>query len=168
MVFVPSFFYVKKRGMFVDEAKIHVKAGDGGNGKVSFRREKYVPNGGPDGGDGGKGGDLIFLADANLDTLLDFAGKHNWRAQNGEPGTNKNCTGANGDDLIIRVPPGTLIYDADFDLLLKDLNENGMKVCICQGGKGGKGNSRFATSIYQAQDSLSKAFRARNGISGWN
>ena len=136
--------------MFVDEAKIHVKAGDGGNGKVSFRREKYVPNGGPDGGDGGKGGDLIFLADANLDTLLDFAGKHNWRAQNGEPGTNKNCTGANGDDLIIRVPPGTLIFDADYDLLLKDLNENGMKVCICQGGKGGRGNSRFATSIYQA------------------
>ena len=71
--------------MFVDEAKIHVKAGDGGNGKVSFRREKYVPNGGPDGGDGGKGGDLIFLADANLDTLLDFAGKHNWYAKNGEP-----------------------------------------------------------------------------------
>ncbi len=136
--------------MFVDEAKIHVKAGDGGNGKVSFRREKYVPNGGPDGGDGGKGGDLIFLADANLDTLLDFAGKHNWYAKNGEPGTNKNCTGANGDDLIIRVPPGTLIFDADYDLLLKDLNENGMKVCICEGGKGGRGNSRFATSIYQA------------------
>jgi GTPase len=136
--------------MFIDEAKIHVKAGDGGNGKVSFRREKYVPNGGPDGGDGGKGGDLIFIADPNLDTLLDFAGKHNWRAQNGEPGTSKNCTGANGDDLIIRVPPGTLIYDADIDLLLKDLDEPGMKVCVCQGGKGGRGNSHFATSIHQA------------------
>jgi GTPase len=136
--------------MFVDEAKIHVKAGDGGNGKVSFRREKYVPNGGPDGGDGGKGGDLIFIADANLDTLLDFTGKHNWRAQNGEPGGSKNCSGSNGEDFVIRVPPGTLIYDADFDLLLKDLDEPGMKVCICQGGKGGRGNSHFATSIHQA------------------
>jgi GTP-binding protein len=136
--------------MFVDEAKIRVKAGDGGNGCVSFRREKYVPKGGPDGGDGGKGGDLIFIADPNLDTLLDFAGKHNWQAVNGKPGSGKNKSGLNGDDLIIHVPPGTQIYDADLDLLLKDLDEAGMKVCLCQGGKGGKGNSRFATSIYQA------------------
>ncbi len=136
--------------MFVDEAKIHVKAGDGGNGKVSFRREKYVPRGGPDGGDGGKGGDLIFQADPNLDTLMDFSGKHDWRAENGQPGTNKKCAGANGADLIIRVPPGTLIYDADLDLLLKDLDEPGMRVCVCQGGKGGRGNTHFATSIHQA------------------
>jgi len=136
--------------MFVDEAKIKVKAGDGGNGSVSFRREKYVPKGGPDGGDGGKGGDVIFFADPNLDTLMDFAGRHNWYAQNGGAGSSKNKSGLNGEDLIIKVPPGTLIYDTDLDLLLKDLDEPGMKVCICQGGKGGKGNKKFATSIYQA------------------
>jgi len=136
--------------MFVDEAKIKVKAGDGGNGSVSFRREKYVPKGGPDGGDGGKGGDVIFFADPNLDTLMDFAGRHNWYAQNGDAGSSKNKSGLNGEDLIIKVPPGTLIYDTDLDLLIKDLDTAGMKVCICQGGKGGKGNKTFATSIYQA------------------
>jgi GTP-binding protein len=135
--------------MFVDEAKIWVKAGDGGNGCVSFRREKYIPKGGPDGGDGGKGGDVYFVTDVNLDTLLDFAGKHHWQAGNGKPGSSNNKTGASGKDLIIRVPPGTLIYDTDFDLLLKDLDEVGMKVCVCLGGRGGKGNKQFATSTYQ-------------------
>jgi len=136
--------------MFVDEAKIWVKAGDGGNGCVSFRREKYVPKGGPDGGDGGKGGNIYFIADENLDTLLDFAGKHHWHAENGRPGLGQNKAGADGEDLIIRVPPGTLIYDADFNILLKDLNEIGMKVCIALGGRGGKGNKAFATSVHQA------------------
>jgi GTP-binding protein len=136
--------------MFVDEAKIRVKAGDGGNGCVSFRREKYIPKGGPDGGDGGKGGDIYFFADPNLDTLMDFSGKHNWKAGDGQPGSGSNKTGANGDNLIIKVPPGTLIYDTDLDLLLKDLDEIGMKVCICLGGHGGKGNKHFATSVYQA------------------
>jgi GTP-binding protein len=136
--------------MFVDEAKIWVKAGDGGNGCVSFRREKYVPKGGPDGGDGGKGGDIYFIADENLDTLLDFVGKHHWQAENGRPGSGQNKAGADGKDLVIRVPPGTLIYDADYNLLLKDLNETGMKVCIAIGGKGGKGNKQFATSVHQA------------------
>ncbi|MBN2018796.1 MAG: GTPase ObgE [Sedimentisphaerales bacterium] len=135
--------------MFVDEAKIRIKAGDGGNGCVGFRREKYIPKGGPDGGDGGKGGDVFFLADENLDTLMDFTGKHNWSAQDGKPGQGSNKSGAAGNDLIIRVPPGTLIYDTDLDLLLKDLDEVGMKVCICLGGHGGKGNKAFATSVHQ-------------------
>jgi GTP-binding protein len=135
--------------MFIDKAKIWVKAGDGGNGCMSFRREKFIPKGGPDGGNGGKGGSVYFQAVENLDTLMDFAGKHHWRARNGQPGSGSNKHGADGPDLIIPVPPGTLIYDADLDLLLKDLNEVGMKVCICRGGRGGKGNKAFATSTNQ-------------------
>ena len=115
--------------MFVDEAKIWVKAGDGGDGCLSFHREKFVPKGGPDGGDGGKGGSVYFLAADDVDTLLDFTGTHHWRAENGQPGMGKNMYGSNGKDLIITVPAGTLIYDMDFDLLLKDLNKVGMKVC---------------------------------------
>ncbi|MHC4597330.1 MAG: GTPase ObgE, partial [Planctomycetota bacterium] len=126
--------------MFIDEAKIWVKAGDGGNGCVSFRREKYVPKGGPDGGDGGRGGNVHFQAVENLGTLMDFAGKHHWQAQKGQPGSGNNKHGANGQDLIIDVPPGTLIYDADLNLLLKDLDAVAMKVRICRGGRGGKGN----------------------------
>lgn len=136
--------------MFIDEAKIWVKAGDGGNGCLSFRREKYIPKGGPDGGDGGRGGNVYFETDENLDTLLDFAGKHHWQAQNGKDGEGSNKHGADGQDLVIKVPPGTLICDMDTDLLLKDMNKIGMKVCICDGGKGGKGNKTFATSINQA------------------
>ncbi len=135
--------------MFIDQAKIWVKAGDGGHGCLSFRREKFIPKGGPDGGDGGKGGDVFFEAAENLDTLLDFAGKHNWQAQNGQPGMGSNKHGSDGEDLIIKVPPGTLIYDTDLDLMLKDLNEVGLKVCICRGGKGGKGNKAFATATNQ-------------------
>jgi GTP-binding protein len=135
--------------MFIDEAKIQVKAGDGGNGCLSFRREKFVPKGGPDGGNGGRGGNVYFQAVENLDTLIDFAGKHHWHAQNGQPGSGSNKHGANGQDLTIPVPPGTLIYDVDFGLLLKDLNEVGLKVCICRGGRGGKGNKAFATSTNQ-------------------
>jgi GTP-binding protein len=136
--------------MFIDEAKIQVKAGDGGHGCLSFRREKFIPKGGPDGGDGGAGGSVYFQAVQNLDTLMDFTGKHHWRAQNGRPGSGKNKHGANGEDLIITVPPGTLIYDADLALLLKDLNKAGLKVRICRGGKGGKGNKAFATPTNQA------------------
>jgi len=135
--------------MFIDKAKIWVKAGDGGNGCMSFRREKFIPKGGPDGGDGGRGGNVYFEAVENLDTLMDFAGKHHWRAQNGQPGSGNNKHGANGQDLIIPVPPGTLIYDADLNLLLKDLNEVGIKVRICRSGRGGKGNKAFATSTNQ-------------------
>jgi len=136
--------------MFVDEAQIWVKAGDGGNGCISFRREKFVPKGGPDGGDGGRGGDVYFEAVEDMNTLLDFTGRHHWRAENGKPGQGKNMYGQAGKDFVIRVPPGTLIYDADLNLLLKDLNEVGMKVLICRGGKGGKGNKSFATSTNQA------------------
>jgi len=136
--------------MFIDEAQIWVKAGDGGDGRISFRREKYIPKGGPDGGDGGRGGNVYFQAIENLDTLMDFTGKHHWRAENGRTGSGSNKHGANGQDLIINVPPGTLIYDADLNLLLKDLNEVGLKVCICRGGRGGKGNKAFATPTNQA------------------
>lgn len=135
--------------MFIDKAKIWVKAGDGGKGCVSFRREKFIPKGGPDGGDGGKGGNVYFEAVENLDTLTDFIGKHHWRAQKGQDGSGKNMHGANGQDLIIPVPPGTLIYDTDLDLLLKDLDKVAMRVCICRGGRGGKGNKAFATSVNQ-------------------
>jgi GTP-binding protein len=135
--------------MFIDRAKIWIKAGDGGHGCVSFRRERFIPKGGPDGGDGGNGGNVYFEAVENLDTLLDFAGKHHWQAKNGQPGSGNNKFGANGDDLIIKVPPGTLIYDTDLDLLLKDMNEIGLKVRVCLGGRGGKGNKAFATSINQ-------------------
>jgi GTP-binding protein len=135
--------------MFIDEAQIQVKAGDGGHGCISFRREKFIPKGGPDGGDGGRGGSVYFQAVENLDTLLDFAGKHHWKAQKGQPGSGSNKHGASGQDLIIKVPPGTLIYDIELDLLLKDLNEIGLKVCVCRGGRGGRGNKAFATATNQ-------------------
>ncbi|MBN2592518.1 MAG: GTPase ObgE [Sedimentisphaerales bacterium] len=135
--------------MFIDRAQIWIKAGDGGHGCVSFRRERFIPKGGPDGGDGGNGGNVYFQSIENLDTLLDFAGKHHWQAQNGQPGSGNNKYGANGEDLVIKVPPGTLIYDTNLDLLLKDMNETGLKVRVCLGGKGGKGNKAFATSTNQ-------------------
>ena len=136
--------------MFIDEAKIWVKAGEGGHGCISFLREKYIAKGGPDGGDGGNGGSLYFETVENIDTLIDFAGKHHWRAGNGKPGEGSNRSGSDGDDLVIRVPPGTLIYDTDLGILLKDLNVVGMKVCVCRGGRGGKGNKAFASSTRQA------------------
>ncbi len=142
--------------MFVDEAKIWVKAGDGGNGCLSFRREKFVPKGGPDGGNGGNGGDLYFQTVNNVDTLLDFAGKHHFKAGNGKSGQGANKYGANGKTLILKVPPGTLIYDDDLNLLLKDMNRLGIKVLICRGGKGGKGNKQFATATNQAPRTTTK------------
>ncbi len=136
--------------MFIDEAKIQVKAGNGGNGCLSFRREKFIPKGGPDGGNGGRGGNVYIEAAENLDTLIDFAGKHHWRARNGMDGQGSNKSGADGQDMVISVPPGTIIYDIDLDLMLKDVNEIGTRVCICRGGRGGRGNKTFATSINQA------------------
>ncbi len=135
--------------MFIDEAKIHVKAGDGGHGCVSFRRERFIPKGGPNGGDGGRGGHVYFEAVDHLDTLIDFSGKHHWHAKNGRPGEGNTRHGADGSDLVIKVPLGTLIYDTDLDLLLKDLQEPNMRLLICRGGKGGKGNKAFATSTQQ-------------------
>jgi len=136
--------------MFIDQAKIKLKAGDGGPGCVSFRREKFIPKGGPDGGDGGKGGDVVFEAVDDLDTLIDFFGQHVLRAKKGNHGSGANRSGLDGADLVIPVPPGTLIYDEDYDILLKDLNEIGMRVVICKGGRGGKGNKFYATSTNQA------------------
>jgi len=136
--------------MFIDEAQIHVKAGDGGAGCVSFRREKYVPKGGPEGGDGGDGGSVVFEADPNKDTLLDFAGKHHWKAQRGEAGMGKKMAGESGQDLVIRVPPGTLVFDADHQLMLADLDAPGKRVTVARGGKGGRGNWHFKSSTNQA------------------
>ncbi|HWE93154.1 MAG TPA: GTPase ObgE [Tepidisphaeraceae bacterium] len=136
--------------MFIDEAKIHVKAGDGGMGCVSFRREKYVPKGGPDGGDGGDGGSVILVADPSKDTLLDFSGKHHWKATRGLQGMGKKMYGLSGEDLVIHVPPGTLIYDADHDLRLADLNVPGKRIVVARGGKGGRGNWHFRSSTNQA------------------
>jgi GTP-binding protein len=135
---------------FVDQAEIYVKAGDGGDGCVSFRREKYVPRGGPDGGDGGDGGDVIVQADENLQTLLDLVSRKQYLAGNGARGKPRKQAGRNGEDIVIRVPVGTIIKDRDTGLQLKDLTHHKQSVVIARGGKGGKGNPHFATSTHQA------------------
>jgi GTP-binding protein len=136
--------------MFIDEAKIWIKAGEGGHGCVSFLREIYIAKGGPDGGNGGRGGDVYLETAEDVDTLLQFANKHHWKAKNGLPGEGSNCTGQSGNDLIIRVPVGTIVYDTDLDdLMLKDMDKPGMKVCFCKAGKGGRGNKSFASSVRQ-------------------
>jgi len=135
---------------FVDEARIHVKAGDGGNGCVSFRRERNIPKGGPDGGDGGKGGDVILQADAQLSTLIDLAYPQQFRAQRGAHGKGKDQTGRNGEDLIIRVPVGTLIRDDQTGEVLQDLLFDGQQLVVAEGGRGGRGNARFATATQRA------------------
>ena len=135
--------------MFIDYAAIEVKAGDGGNGAVSFRREKYVPKGGPAGGNGGKGGDIILEAHHNLSTLLDFRYKKNYKAKDGEPGGSSLKDGKSGDDIIIKVPVGTIIKDAVTEEILFDLDEDKKRVVVSKGGKGGKGNSNFATPTNQ-------------------
>ncbi|GFR36286.1 GTPase ObgE [Thermobrachium celere] len=136
--------------MFVDVAKIYVKAGDGGHGCVSFRREKYVPFGGPDGGDGGRGGDVIFKVDPNMRTLLDFKYQKKYEAQRGENGGTNNKFGKDGEDLIIKVPAGTVIKDAESGRIMADLVDEGQEFVVCKGGRGGRGNSRFATPTRQA------------------
>jgi len=135
--------------MFIDQAKISVMAGNGGHGVVSFRREKYVPKGGPDGGDGGKGGDVIIQTDPNLHTLLDFRYRRRFKAQSGKHGQGANKTGRSGENLIIRVPKGTLIKELDTEEVLADLVEDNQQVIVARGGKGGRGNARFATSTNQ-------------------
>ncbi len=134
--------------MFVDKAKIKIKAGNGGDGAVSFHREKYVAAGGPDGGDGGKGGDIVFQADDNFSTLIDFRYKRKYTAKNGEPGGAKNCTGKSAPDLIIKVPKGTVIRNAVTGRIMADLSTNEPQI-IAKGGKGGKGNIHFASSTRQ-------------------
>lgn len=135
--------------LFVDEATIHVRGGRGGDGCVSFRREKYVPKGGPDGGDGGHGGSVYLVARAGLDTLLDLAGRHHYHAENGRPGMGANRHGRNGRDLYVDVPVGTLVYDAETGRLLKDLVEDGQTVCVARGGRGGYGNLHFVSATHQ-------------------
>jgi GTP-binding protein len=137
---------------FADEAEIKVKAGSGGHGCASFRREKYIPKGGPDGGNGGGGGNIIFEADVNLNTLVNFVSKKHFSAKNGLPGQGRNKAGKHGEDLILRVPIGTLIYDKATGDQIADLVENGQQVIGAKGGLGGKGNSNFATSVRQAPD----------------
>lgn len=136
--------------MFVDYTKIIIKSGDGGNGAITFRREKYIPSGGPDGGDGGKGGDIYFEVDSDSNTLIDFRYHKKYKAQNGENGSGSNCTGKSGEDLIIKVPIGTVVKEASTGKVIADLSEKGQKELILPGGRGGKGNSHFATSTRQA------------------
>ncbi len=135
---------------FVDEATITVKAGKGGNGAVSFRREKFIPFGGPDGGDGGDGGSVYFQADAGLNTLAEFRYRRLFEAQNGENGKGGNCTGRKGEDLTIKVPVGTLVYDDDYNELLADLTTDEQTVLIAQGGFHGLGNTRYKSSTNRA------------------
>lgn len=135
--------------MLADEAEIYVCGGKGGDGCVSFRREKYAPKGGPDGGDGGPGGSVLAEASPGVDTLLDFTGRHHWIGGPGQPGSGKNQTGRAGADLILPLPLGTLIFDRTSDVLLKDLTTIGERICIARGGRGGRGNRKFATSTHQ-------------------
>lgn len=137
---------------FADESEIKVKAGRGGHGCASFRREKFVPKGGPDGGNGGDGGNVIFEADENMNTLVNFVSKKHFSAKNGSSGQGKNKAGKHGEDMILKVPMGTLIYDKSTGNLIADLLEHGQQVIGARGGLGGKGNSNFATSVRQAPD----------------
>ena len=136
--------------MFTDSAKVFIKSGDGGNGHVSFRREIYVPNGGPDGGDGGKGGDIIFEVDDGLNTLVDFRHVRKYVAQPGEEGGKRRCHGANGKDLVIKVPQGTVVKDMETGKVITDMSGDNRREVILKGGKGGLGNMNFATATMQA------------------
>ena len=136
--------------MFADRARIFIRAGKGGDGHVSFRREKYVPDGGPDGGDGGKGGDVIFVVDEGLNTLTDFRHITKYRAQDGEPGGKRNCHGANGADVVLKAPPGTVIKDSETGKVILDMADKKEPVVLLKGGRGGRGNRNYVTSTMQA------------------
>jgi GTP-binding protein len=136
--------------MFIDEARIYIKAGDGGNGCMAFRREKYVPRGGPSGGDGGRGGDVVMVANSQINTLLHFRFNPEHKAQRGRHGEGSNRTGQEGESTVLEVPVGTVIYDADSGERLHDFTEHGERFLVARGGRGGKGNARFATSTHQA------------------
>lgn len=136
--------------MFIDQAKIFIKAGNGGDGAVSYRREKYVPAGGPDGGNGGKGGDVIFRADENLRTLLDYRYQRKLKAENGENGKRRNMAGKQGEDLIIPVPEGTIVYDEESAQVMANLSVHGMEKKVLTGGRGGRGNATFSHATRQA------------------
>ncbi len=136
--------------MFIDTAKIFVQSGDGGNGSIHFRREKFAPLGGPDGGDGGDGGSVILVVDSNMTTLLDFSYHRKFVAPNGGKGEGSKCYGRGGEDIIIRVPMGTIVKDFETDKVMCDLAHDGDKFVVCKGGKGGKGNAKFCTPTRQA------------------
>lgn len=146
--------------MFTDKAKIYIKAGNGGNGAIAFHREKYVAAGGPDGGDGGKGGNVIFRVDPGLSTLMDFRYKRKYAAQNGGDGAGKHCNGKNGEDIIISVPQGTIVRDAESNRILADLSVISEDVILAKGGNGGWGNAHFATATRQTPNF------AKNGQKG--
>ena len=135
---------------FLDQAKIYIKAGNGGSGSASFRREKFVEYGGPDGGDGGNGGSIIVQSDRNLNTLIDFRYAQHFKAQHGKPGSKRNRTGANGEDLILKVPLGTQLYEEDNNTLIYDFTTNKEKYLVASGGRGGLGNVRFKSSTNRA------------------
>lgn len=136
--------------MFIDKARIIVQSGAGGDGMVSFRREKYVPRGGPSGGDGGQGGSVIVRAAANMNTLMDFRRHRKFAAKNGENGGSKDMYGKSAEDVIVKVPLGTMVYDAKTDELLADMTHEGQEALIVKGGRGGRGNAHFATSAVRA------------------
>lgn len=136
--------------MFADRARIFVRSGKGGDGHVSFRREKYVPAGGPDGGDGGRGGDVIFEVDEGLNTLIDFRNVRKYKAQDGEPGGKKNCRGRDGQDIVIKVPQGTVIKEAESGQVITDMSGDNRRIVLLTGGRGGNGNQHYATSTMQA------------------
>ena len=144
--------------MFVDQASIYIKAGDGGDGCVSFHREKYIASGGPDGGDGGKGGDIVFKVDDNISNLIDFRYKRKYIAEKGQNGSSRNCTGRNAPDLIVNVPRGTIVRETKSGRILADLSGN-EPVVICKGGKGGRGNAHFATPTRQIPRFAKPGFR---------
>jgi GTPase len=136
--------------MFIDEAKIRVKAGDGGNGCLAFRREKFIPRGGPSGGDGGRGGDVIMESSDQHNTLVHFRFNPEYKAQRGRHGEGSNKTGREGEDVLLKVPVGTVVYDADSDEVVHDFSRPDERIVIAAGGRGGRGNARFATSVHQA------------------
>ena len=149
---------------FLDQVKIYIKAGNGGDGSPSFRREKYVEFGGPDGGDGGDGGSILFEAERNLNTLIDYRYSQHFKAENGKPGSKKNKTGANGNDLILKVPIGTQIYEEDNNTIIYDFKKNKEKYLVASGGKGGLGNVRFKSSTNRTPR---KKTNGKNGEEFW-
>ena len=149
---------------FLDQAKIYIKAGNGGSGSASFRREKFIEFGGPDGGDGGDGGSVIIESDRNLNTLIDFRYAQHFKAQHGKNGSKRNRTGANGENLILKVPVGTQIYEEDNNTLIYDFTKNKERYLVASGGKGGLGNLRFKSSINRAPK---KKTNGKNGEEFW-
>ncbi len=149
---------------FLDQAKINLKAGNGGSGSASFRREKFVEFGGPDGGDGGDGGSILFEAERNLNTLIDYRYSQHFKAEDGKPGSKKNKTGANGKDLVLKIPIGTQIYEEDNNTIIYDFKKNKEKYLVALGGKGGLGNVRFKSSTNRAPR---KKTNGKNGEEFW-